>query len=125
MKICLKVFCILILIVSSNIYGFSIIERLNMPANKKYINYFNISFNLIKEKHIENVVKIEPKVNVAELLKLTAIFKIDKKFFAILNGDTYSKGAKIGNYKVLSIDLQKVVLQNLINKGKVVLKIEN
>jgi hypothetical protein len=101
-----------------------------MPSNTTYFEKFHIKLNLIKNEHPKKKEKntsnsIQEKINFLEILKLTGIFKINEDFFAIINGDSYPVGAVVNGYKILSIDIHKVMLSDITNNEKVVLKIEN
>ena len=120
-----------IFIIISNGYGFSIIERLKIPSNCKYLKEFNIKLNKIKKKKTtENIIKQEAKKeedreNISDIFNLTGIFKIGNNFFAIINGNSYPVGGTIRGYKILSINIKKVTLLNLSNNKKAELQIEN
>jgi hypothetical protein len=105
-------------------------ERLKMPANKTYFKNFQITLDLLNinrnEKKVKNKsYKVFPKTDISQDIKLTGIFKIGNKFFAIINGEPFTAGSEINGYKILSVNIRKVLLYNKKNKEKVALKIEN
>ncbi len=119
-----------ILMLSVHCYGLSIMERLKMPANKTYFKNFQITLDLLNinrnEKKVKNKSsKVFPKTDISQDIKLTGIFKIGNKFFAIINGEPFTAGSEINGYKILSVNIRKVLLYNKKNKEKVALKIEN
>ncbi len=127
-----KIFSILLIILlSSNIYcNFLIIDTFKMPNNKNYYKNFTLKFNKIKDSLSKNSLidkntnqeKFKQNINI----KLTGIIKLDSKFFAILNGEPYSVGNSIENYKIEKIEINKVLLVSSKNKNiKVTLEIEN
>jgi len=126
-----KIFVIFfMLLFSVHCYGITIMERLKMPSNKPYFKNFQLSLNLLNIKahksnmeHVSNNVSAEPDIYAS--IKLTGIFKIGDKFFAIINGEAYTVGSEINGYKILSVDIRKVLLCNKKNNERVALKIEN
>ena len=124
-----KIFFILFIsLLNSNIFGFSIIDRLNMPPNEKYFKKLSIQLNRLDkfiEKKDENNKKEVKTFSVEKNFKLSGILKINDKFYAIINGESYEKGATVNNFKIESIKIGKVVLKNKTKKERIILKIEN
>ena len=121
-------FLVIIFAIFSSINGYSvsITDKLPLPSNDKYFTQLEVNLGLLKN----DLRKIDSKKSKDKnskkyndlKVKLTGILKINGKFLAILNGNSYKVGDEISDYRIQNIDIKEVTLQN--KKDRITLKIE-
>ncbi|MGA1862875.1 hypothetical protein OWM07_08325 [Deferribacter thermophilus] len=107
------IFCIIIL--TFNGYCWDVA---NIPRNNfSFINKYRFAF--IKPlKKGENIVQTKEEQN----FNLTGVIKIGNDYFAIINNNSYGLNSFVNGYKIVNIDMTKVVLTK--NKSRVVLYVD-
>ncbi|GEM_PF-4644187 len=118
-----------ILFISKPSFGVNLIEILPIPDNSKYIHFekkYIQSFNDKIPVVNDNITVVKGETELLPDFLLTGIFKTDKGFVAIINGNDCIEGMIIDNFLVEKIRVDSVVLAALKNnKKRLTLKIEN
>ncbi len=90
---------------AGNIYMFEI------PDNSKYKVLPDFVLERQKVENTQKIKHVEKKID----LNLNGVFKISGEYVALINGESYKKGDKIGVYRIVQITMKSVTINN---KGK-------
>ncbi|KAA0257351.1 hypothetical protein FHQ18_09905 [Deferribacter autotrophicus] len=102
---------VLLLLTNSLLFAW---DMTDIPKNNFYfINKYNFIAPVAKKEIPSSINSITKN----HQLKLTGIIKMDNIFYAIINGENYKIGDAIKGFKIISINMEKVVLEK--NRKKV------
>ena len=105
----MKVRLVFILIFLTSICYAGNVYMFELPDNSKYNVLPDFVFEKPKVKSV--VKKTAPAIKKVDL-KLNGIFKISGKYVALIDGESYKKGDKIGHYKIVKITMKSVTINN-------------